>query len=129
MRYHRFNVSKLTWGRCINSRRIKRGGVPVRYTGWTVPTYNQSQQQYGYDQNAYNMNNYAQQGGQPSYQGQPQYENHDFGTVDGGNNAPGPTYYDATQTGAPGSSCLIFDIDNLGGYQAPAYPPPAGKRS
>jgi hypothetical protein len=73
------------------------------------------------------MNNYPQQGGQYSYQGQPQFGNQNTGTVDDGNNAPGPAYYDATQTSAQGSSHLIFWIDNLGGYQAPAYPPPASK--
>ena len=93
-------------GRYINSRRIKRGTGPVRYTGWTVPTYNQSQQQYGYtpNQNAYGMNNYPPgqypPGQQPqySYQGQQQY----------GNQAPpvqsdGPAYYDATQNGGQGT--------------------------
>lgn len=89
--------------RCINARRIKRGGGPVRYTGWTVPAYNQSQQQYGYtsDQNAYNMNNYPQgqyppgqnppaQQGQYSYQAPQQVGN------------DGAVYYDATQTEAQG---------------------------
>src|SRR5271155_3777874 len=80
--------------RCVNSRRMKRGGGPVRYTGWTVPTYNQSQQQYGYTngQNSYNMNSSPQ--GQTSYQGAPQYGNQAETT--------GPAYYDASQSGATG---------------------------
>ena len=98
--------------RCINSRRIKRGGGPVRYTGWTVPTYNQSPQQYGYtnDQNAYNTNTYPQgpyppgqypptQQGQYSYQGPPQAGN------------TGPAYYDATQTSAEGSVLMCSGTD------------------
>src|SRR5271154_7217254 len=91
--------------RCINSRRIKRGGGPVRYTGWTVPTYNQSQQQYGYADNAYNMNNNPQgqyppgQYAQQSYQGGPST---DYPAPTG---APGgaPVYYDASQTSAGGN--------------------------
>ena len=85
-------------GRWINSRRIKSGGGPVRYTGWTAPTYNQSPQQYGYTgQDSYGMNNYPPgqgqyppQGpyGEPNYAGQPQYGNQ-------GQN--GPAYYDPTQ--------------------------------
>ena len=116
----------LTMYRCINSRRIRRGGGPVRYTGWTVPTYNQSQQQYGYtnDQNTYNMNNYPQasvppaEQGQYSYQGPPQVE------------SGGPAYYDATQTSAQGTVLVVFSgLIFIGGYQPPAFPPPAGKRS
>jgi hypothetical protein len=87
--------------RCINARRIRRGGGPVRYTGWTHPTYSQSQQQYGYttDQNAYNMNNYPQQD-QNNYQGQPQYN----GTT-GPYANDGPAYYDATKSGRADCSC------------------------
>jgi hypothetical protein len=96
------SLEMVTEYRCINSRRIKRGGGPVRYTGWTVPTYNQSQQQYGYTDNAYNMNNNPQgqyppgQYAQQSYQGAP------------ATGAPGgtPAYYDATQTGAPGGNLI-----------------------
>lgn len=94
--------STLSQYRCINRRRIKRGGGPVRYTGWTVPTYNQSQQQYGYATDNHNMNNYSQQpqapysSGNQAYQGQPGYT----AGQDYGNNAAqsGPAYYDATQT-------------------------------
>jgi Chitin synthesis regulation, resistance to Congo red len=85
----------------VNRRRIKRGGAPYRYTGWTVPTYNQSQQQYGYTggQNSYNMNNYPSgpnqySQGQYNYGTEPQY----------GNNAAtrAPAYFDASQPGAAG---------------------------
>jgi hypothetical protein len=84
--------------RCINSRRIRRGGGPVRYTGWTVPTYNQSQQQYGYPENTYNLNNNphgqypAGQYAEQSYQGPPAPAAY-------GAPAGAPAYYDATQTG------------------------------
>lgn len=83
---------------------MKRGGGPVRYTGWTVPSYNQSQQQYGYtggpQQGAYDMNNYPQQApytqqqGGYSYQGQPQTQ---YSSPPPAANA---AYYDATQTEA-----------------------------
>lgn len=91
--------------RCINARRIKRGGGPVRYTGWTVPSYNQSQQQYGHTNNqGYDMNNYPQQGQyqQTSYQGQPQYNPTPYGNetaVDGR-----PAYFDASASQNPGTT-------------------------
>lgn len=100
----------LTMYRCINSRRIKRGGGPVRYTGWTVPTYNQSQQHYGYtnDQNAHNMNNYPQGQGQyppgqypPAQQGQYNYQGPQ--QVD----SDGPAYFDATQTESQGNIQVV----------------------
>jgi hypothetical protein len=89
--------------RCINARRIKRGGGPVRYTGWTVPSYNQSQQQYGYTNNqGYDMNNYPQQGPyqQTSYQGQPQYNSAPYGNETAADNRP--AYYDASASQNPG---------------------------
>ena len=89
---------------CVNSRRMKRGGGPVRYTGWTVPSYNQSQQQYGYSsgqQGAYDMNNYPQQGQYPQQQGGYSYQGPPNASPQGpgaaGNN---PAYFDATQTEA-----------------------------
>jgi hypothetical protein len=94
-----YSLEMVTDCRCVNSRRIKRGGGPVRYTGWTVPTYNQSQQQYGYTDNAYNMNNNPQgQYPQQSYQGAPATGYAAPTGAPGG----GPAYYDATQTGAGG---------------------------
>lgn len=100
---------------CVNRRRMKRGGAPYRYTGWTVPMYNNPQQQYNYP-NTYNMNSYPQgQGG--SYQGQPQHGDYE-------NNAP--VYYDATRTQA-GNVSRIPLVDSTDGYQAPSYPPPVGK--
>jgi hypothetical protein len=61
---------------------------------------------------------YPQQQGEYSYQGRPQY----------GNDAPnsGPAYYDATQTAGSGKS-LCSEVNNLTGYQPPAFPPPASK--
>lgn len=99
----------------------------MRYTGWTVPTYNQSQQQYGYDQNAYNMGPQGQ-GGQYAYQGQPQGE--PLGGPNAGPVNNGPAYYDATQTANQGNTSnvsLICGTDCIG-YQPPTYPPPAGRR-
>ena len=121
--YHRFLPLHLSVGsvcspqvlidsRCVNSRRIKKGGGPVRYTGWTVPTYNQSQQQYGYTgQQGYNMNVPPQH----SYQGAPMPQP-----------AGQPTaYYDASQSAGQGSS-ILSGAKNIG-YQPPPYPPPAAK--
>jgi len=93
---------------------MKQGGGPVRYTGWTVPSYNQSQQQYGYStgqQGAYDMNNYPQQGQYPqqqqqggySYQGPPQNQ-YSSPPVDGNT----PAYFDATQTEAGHSMDRYF---------------------
>lgn len=116
------NTGRCLTGSYINRRRMRQGGGPLRYTGWTVPSYSQSQQQYGYttDQNAYNMNNYPPGRGQYSYQGQPQNGNYPPEQI----NAPG--YYDATRTQA-GNIHNICPVDNTGGYQPPAYPPTAGK--
>ena len=83
---------------------MKGGGGPVRYTGWTVPSYNQSQQQYGYSsgqQGAYDMNNYPQQGQYPQQQGGYSYQ----GPPNASPQGPGaagntPAYFDATQTKA-----------------------------
>jgi len=97
---------------------MKRGGGPVRYTGWTVPNYNQSQQQYGYttgQQGAYDMNNYPQQGQYPqqqgglSYQGPPSvpYASPPAPGV-GGNT---PVYFDATQTEAGRSMDHSFLVE------------------
>jgi hypothetical protein len=96
----------LMFYRCINSRRMKRGGAPVRYTGWTVPTYNQSQQHYGYtnDQNAANMNNYPQDSYPPG-----QYPPAQQGAYSYQGPAPaGPAYYDATQTAGQGAVLVVF---------------------
>lgn len=92
--------------RCINARRIKRGGGPVRYTGWTVPSYNQSQQQYGYTGNqGYDMNTYPQQGPyqQTSYQGQPQAPYN-------GTNPNTPAYFDASVSQGTGSYLHLWHI-------------------
>src|SRR2546423_959752 len=89
--------------RFVNARRIKRGGGPVRYTGWTVPAYNQPQTQYGYTGNqGYDMNNYPQQGQyqQTSYQGQPQYNSAPYGNQTAADNRP--AYYDASASQNPG---------------------------
>lgn len=110
-------------GRYINRRRIKRGGGPVRYTGWTVPSYGQPQQQYGYttDQYAYDMNNYPQ--GQRQY-GQGQGDNQ--GPY-GNNQGNAPAYYDVTQTGGQGIIPQSLQLIKAGGYQPPTSPPPAKK--
>jgi hypothetical protein len=111
----------------MNKRRIKRGGAPMRYTGWTVPSYNQSQAQYGYPtnqpggQNAYQMNNYppygqpGAQGAQGAYGQQGQYNysqptNAPTNTYAANNgHASNQAYYDATQTEAQnGKSHLRF---------------------
>lgn len=67
----------------------------MRYTGWTVPTYNQSQQQYGYaaGQPGYNMNSYPQGQGPQAYQGAP-----------GAPQNSGAAYYDASQPAGAGSN-------------------------
>ena len=99
---------------------MKRGGGPVRYTGWTVPSYNQSQQQYGYptgQQGAYDMNNYPQQGPYPqqqgtySYQGQPQEGYSNAPAVGATGNASQPAYYDATQTESYGTDHSWVETD------------------
>jgi Chitin synthesis regulation, resistance to Congo red len=101
----------------MNKRRIKRGGGPMRYTGWTVPSYNQSQAQYGYPtnqqggaygQNAYNMNSYppygqqGAQGAQGAYgqQGQYNYSQPTNASAANTGHASNQAYYDATQTEA-----------------------------
>jgi hypothetical protein len=98
----------------MNKRRMKRGGAPMRYTGWTVPSYNQSQAQYGYatqqqggayGQNAYNMNSYppyGQQGGQGAQGAQGQHNYSQPTNAYGANEGQGTNqaYYDATQTEA-----------------------------
>ena len=80
--------------RLINRRRIMRGGGPVRYTGWSVPSYTQSQQQYGYtDQPGYPMN--PPQG---PYQPYPSAQGYGNPQPQNGQTAPG--YYDASRNGA-----------------------------
>jgi hypothetical protein len=85
----------------------------MRYTGWTVPSYHQSQQQYGHatnqlgaygGQNAYQMNNYPpyelQQGGADGQQGQYNYSHPTNAYAANEGNANQSAYYDATQTEA-----------------------------
>ena len=76
----------------------------MRYTGWTIPSYNQSQQQYSYtqNQNSYPISGYPQQGqsGQyPPYQGQYNYSQPARAGNDGAQGTQA-AYYDATRTEA-----------------------------
>ena len=85
----------------------------MRYTGWTVPSYNQSQQQYGYTANqGYDMNAYPQQGqyGQTSYQGAPQYNQTPYGNDPTVNQ---PAYYDASASANAGISDRVLKVLTL----------------
>jgi len=69
----------------------------MRYTGWTAPSYGQSQQQYGYTGDPVNMGNYPQQSGQAYYGNQGPAGGAPYGYRENGDaNTAG--YYDATRT-------------------------------
>jgi hypothetical protein len=78
----------------------------VRYTGWTVPSYNQSQQQYGYTGNTYNMGNYPQQGQAQGYYGGQVIP----GGGPGYNSGTANAYYDATRAEPQSKSPCKFEL-------------------